>query len=71
MKQDKYFDMRLVHVNVYLMQVFVITGNAGIQININKNAKNWLVYVTKDLFGILVYVIVNAINHGIMEKFRL
>ena len=39
MKQGKYFDMRLVHVNVCLMKVFVITGNAGIQININKNAK--------------------------------
>ena len=68
MKQGKYFDMRLVHVNVYLMKVFVITGNAGIQININKNVKNWLVYVTKDLFGILVYVIKNAINHGILEN---
>ena len=39
MKEGKYFDMRLVHVNVYLMKVFVITGKAGIQININKNAK--------------------------------
>ena len=46
------------------MQVFVTVGNAGMKINANLNAKNWLikVYAIKDLFGILVIASVNAIN---------
>ena len=33
MKQDIYLGMRLVHVNVDYMQVFVIINNVGIMIN--------------------------------------
>ena len=47
------------------MQVFVITNNVGIKINDDVNVKNYLTkeYVIKYLFGILVIVNVNVINH--------
>ena len=47
------------------MQVFVIISKGGMKINADVNAKNSLikVYVIKDLFGILVIVSVNEINH--------
>ena len=47
------------------MQVFVIINNVGIMINAGVNAKNWSIkaYAIKDLFGILVIVSVNVINH--------
>ena len=54
-KQDIYLAMKLVNVNVDKMQVFIIINNAGLKINIDKNAKNWLTkeYAIKDLFGVL------------------
>ena len=47
------------------MQVFVIINNVGIKINDDVNVKNYLTkeYVIKYLFGILVIVNVNVINH--------
>ena len=47
------------------MQVFVIINNAGIMINAGVNVKNWLIkeFVINDLFGILVTVSMNVINH--------
>ena len=49
------------------MQVFVIINNVGIKINDDVNVKNYLTkeYVIKYLFGILVIVNVNVINHVI------
>ena len=45
--------------------MFVIISKGGMKINADVNAKNSLikVYVIKDLFGILVIVSVNEINH--------
>ena len=47
--------------------MFVIINNVGMMINADLNAKNRLikVYVVKDLFGILVILSVNVINHVI------
>ena len=52
------------------MQVFVIISNVGIKTNADVNVKNRLikVVVIKDLFGILVTVVVNVINHGMLEN---
>ena len=38
------------------MQVFVITNNVEMMINVDANVKNWLVkfYAIKDMLGILV-----------------
>ena len=49
--------------------MFVIISNVGIKTNADVNVKNRLikVVVIKDLSGILVIVIVNVINHGILE----
>ena len=57
--------MKCVSVNADYMQRFVIINIAGIMINADANTNNWIkkVYVTKDLFGILVIVPVNMINH--------
>ena len=70
MKQDIQNFMKLVKVNVYQMQVFVIINNVGIKINADMNAKNWFTKadVTKDLFGILEIVIVNVINLMMLEN---
>ena len=45
--------------------MFVIINSVGMMINAGVNVKHYLikVYVIKDLFGILVIVIVNMINH--------
>ena len=61
--------MKFVNVNVDQMQVFVIINTVGLMINEDVNAKNWLIkeYVLKDLFGILVIVIMNVINHVMLE----
>ena len=61
--------MKLVNVNVDQMQVFVIANTVGLMINEDVNAKNLLIkeYVLKDLFGILVIVIMNVINHVMLE----
>ena len=50
------------------MQVFVIINNVGMM-NAGLNAKNWLikVYLTKNLFRILVIVSVNVMNHDVGE----
>ena len=51
-------------------QVFVIIKNSGIMINADVNTKNCLTkeYVINDLFGILVYVIVNVKNQVMLEN---
>ena len=60
--------MERVNVNVDQMQVFVIIDNVKIMINVGVDAKNSLIkmYATEDLFGILVIVSVNVINHAIL-----
>ena len=60
--------MERVNVNVDQMQVFVIIDNVKIMINVGVDAKNSLIkmYATEDLFGILVIVSVNVINHVIL-----
>ena len=44
--------------------MFVVINNFVMIINAGVNSKNWLieVYAIKDLFGILVIVIVNVLN---------
>ena len=46
----------------------IVCNNLGIKINADANVKNSLikVYVIKDLFGILVIVNANVINHVIL-----
>ena len=48
-------------------------NNIGIMINADVNLNNWLikVYMMMDLFGILVYMNVNVINHVCWRIFRL
>ena len=50
--------------------MFPIINNVGIMINADVNAKNQSTKasVMMDLFGILVYVNVNVINHVILEN---
>ena len=62
--------MRLVHVNVDLIEAFVITSNAGIVINADVDTNNCLIKadVIMVSFGILVYVNVNMINHVMLEN---
>ena len=47
------------------MPVFVIINNVGMMINVDANVNNWLikVHLIMDIFGILVIVNVNVINH--------
>ena len=73
MKQDTWNGMKHVNVNVDLMQVFLIISNVGIKINADLNVKNRLIKMclTKDLFGILVIVIVNVINHVMLENIQI
>ena len=68
-KQGTKNDMKLVNVNVDLMQVFVTISKRGIMTNVNVKGKNRLEkeYVIKDLFGIQVIVNVNAINHVMLK----
>ena len=65
-----YLGMGLVHINVDLMQVFVMISNVGVMINAHVNAKNWLtkVDVMMDSIGIPVYVNVKVINHVMLEN---
>ena len=65
--------MKHVNVNVDLMQVFLIINNVGIKINADLNVKNRLIKMclTKDLFGILVIVSVNVINHVMLENIQI
>ena len=55
------------------MPVFVLIYNAGIMINADVNAKNWLTkeHVIKDLFGILAVVNMNAINHLMLDIMKI
>ena len=55
--------MKFVNVNVYLIQV-------EMKIEAGVNSKNWLIkeVVIKDLFGFLLSVSVNAINHVMVEN---
>ena len=54
------------------MQVFVTISNIGMMVNACVNVKNWLIklYVVRDIFGILVIVNVNVINHLILENIQ-
>ena len=47
------------------MQVFVLINSAGMKINADVNVKNEFMreFLIKDLFGILVIVSGNVINH--------
>ena len=47
------------------MQVFVMMSNLGIMINVDVNVKNLLTKedIIKNLFGILLFVNLNVINH--------
>ena len=56
--------LKLVNVSVNLGIMFVIINNVGIKINADVNVKNQSIkkHVIKNLFGILVIVIVNAIK---------
>ena len=52
------------------MQEFVMIRNVGIMINADTNANNWLTkeHEINDLFGILVIVNINVINHVMLEN---
>ena len=52
------------------MEVFVIINNVGMKVNAGVNVKNWLikVVVIKDLFGMLVTVNGNEINHVMLDN---
>ena len=64
--------MKRVSVNMDQIQAFVTTNNVGIMINAVANANNFLikVYAIKDLFGILVTVSVNVINHVMLVNIQ-
>ena len=52
------------------MQEFVMIRNVGIMINADINANNWLTkeHEINHLFGILVIVNINVINHVMLEN---
>ena len=52
------------------MQVFVIINKDGMKTNVDVNVKNYSTkeYAIKGLFGILVIVSVNVINHAMLEN---
>ena len=70
MKQDTQNSMKLVNVNVHLMQLFVTINKDAMKTNADVNAKNSLTteYVIRDLFGIQVIVNMNLINHVMLEN---
>ena len=61
--------MKHVNLNVDSNIVFVIINNVGMMIDAGVNANNYFikVYVIKDLFGIVVIVSPNVINHVILD----
>ena len=61
--------MERVSVNADQMQVFATINNVGMMVNSGVNVKNRFinVYVIRDIFGILVTVSVNVINHVMLE----
>ena len=52
------------------MRVFVTINKDGMKANADVNANNYMKKdcMIKDLFGILVIVSVNVINHAILES---
>ena len=72
MKQDTQNGMKLVNVNVDQMQVFVMMSNLGIMINVDVNVKNLLTKedIIKNLFGILLFVNLNVINHVTQDSIQ-
>ena len=72
MKQDTQNGMKLVNVNVDQMQVFVMMSNLGIMINVDVNVKNLLTKedIIKNLFGILLFVNLNVINHATQDSIQ-
>ena len=72
MKQDTQNGMKLVNVNVDQMQVFVMMSNLGIMINVDVNVKNLLAKedIIKNLFGILLFVNLNVINHVTQDSIQ-
>ena len=72
MKQDTQNGMKLVNVNVDQMQVFVMMSNLGIMINVDVNVKNLLIKedIIKNLFGILLFVNLNVINHVTQDSIQ-
>ena len=73
MKQGIQYNKKLVNVDVDQMQVFVITNNVGIKINIDVNVKNQLKKedVIQDLFEILETMNVKVINHVMLENIQI
>ena len=67
-KQGTQNDMKLVNVNIDLMQVFVTINKGGAMIN--ADVENWLTdkYMIKDLFETHVIVNMNVINHVMLEN---
>ena len=61
--------MKCVGVNIDLTVMFAIINNVGMMIDAGVNANNYFikVYVIKDLFGIVVIVSPNVINHVILD----
>ena len=73
MKQDIQNSMGLVNVNVDQMQVLVLINDVEILINADVNVKNSLKKedVMKDLFGSLVKVKANLINHVMLDNIQI
>ena len=61
-----YLGIKLAHVNVDQMQMFVIINSVGIMINADVNVKNRLIKINVMMyfFGILAHV--NVVNHIIL-----
>ena len=73
MKQDTQNSMKRVNADVDQMQVLVTTSKGGMKINADVNKMNCLIkeFVIKNLFGILVTVNVNLINHVILLRIQI
>ena len=73
MKQGIQDGVKLVGVNVEQMLVFAVINKGEIKINADVSVKNQLTKVDliKDLFGILVIVNVNVINHVMSENIQI
>ena len=65
--------MKLVSLNVDQIQVFVIINEVSMKINAGVNVNNLLIkaVVIKDLFGILLIINVNVINHVILDNIQM
>ena len=73
MKQSTQNNMKRVNINVDQMQVFVLINSAGMKINADVNVKNEFMreFLIKDLFGILVIVSGNVINHVMLMSIQI